>query len=139
MWKHTYIAYIVKSKQGSKEKDVIILDQDVHVCGYVYMVANIILLCSLKHISLDWNLENTLQGNMGYLIHLFFSLFLGGHLSTHYFQYLRHLSIFFNTFSLNNFCIATCLFSAIETFQERHLQELGAFILTIIFLCLFPI
>jgi hypothetical protein len=29
-------------------------------------------------------------------------------------------------------------FSAIETFQERHLQELGAFILTSIFLCLFP-
>jgi len=138
MWKHTCIAYIVKSKWGSEEKDVILLHQDVHVCGYVYMVANLILLCSLKHISLDWNLGNTLQGNMGYLIHLFFSLFFRQASKYHCFQYLRHLSIFFNTFSLNNFCIATCLFCAIETLQERHLQELGACILSNIFLCLFP-
>ena len=106
-------------------------------CVWIYMVANLILLCSLKHISLDWNLENTLQENMRYLIHLFFSLFSGGHLRTHCFQYLEYLSIFFNTFSLNNFCIATCLFSAIETFQERFLQELRAFILLNLFLCQF--
>jgi hypothetical protein len=31
---------------------------------------------------------------MGYLIHLSLSLFLGGHLSTHCFRYLGHLSIF---------------------------------------------
>ena len=37
---------------------------------------------------------------------------------------------------MNNFCIAHASFSAIETFQERHLQELGAFILSSIFLCL---
>jgi hypothetical protein len=29
---------------------------------------------------------------------------------------------------MNNFCIAQASFSAIETFQERYLQELGAFI-----------
>jgi hypothetical protein len=39
---------------------------------------------------------------------------------------------------MNNFCIAHASFSAIKTFQERHLQELGAFILSNIFLCLFP-
>jgi hypothetical protein len=30
-WKHTCITYIVKSTQGSKEKSVILLDQDVYV------------------------------------------------------------------------------------------------------------
>jgi hypothetical protein len=34
---------------------------------------------------------------------------------------------------MNNFCIAHASFYAIETFQERYLQELGAFILTNIF------
>ena len=34
--RHTCIAYIIKSKLGSKEKNVILLDQDVHICGYVY-------------------------------------------------------------------------------------------------------
>jgi hypothetical protein len=66
----------------------------------------------LENISLFSNMEIFLQKNRGYLIH-FFSLFLGGHLSTHCFRYLRHLSTFFSTlFSLfffiyvNNFCIA---------------------------------
>ena len=39
---------------------------------------------------------------------------------------------------MNNFCIAHASFSVIETFQERHLQELGAFILTIIFFVSIP-
>jgi hypothetical protein len=39
---------------------------------------------------------------------------------------------------MNNSCITHASFSIVETFQERHLQELGAFILTNIFLCLFP-
>ena len=38
---------------------------------------------------------------------------------------------------MNNFCIAHASLSAIETFQERYLQELRAFILTNLFLCLF--
>jgi hypothetical protein len=88
-------------------------------------------------------LETLLQEVMGYLIHLsfFLSFFSGGHLSTHCFQYLGHLSIFSQLlFSfMNNSCIAHASFSAIETFQERHLQELGAFILTNIFLCLYPV
>jgi len=29
----TYLVYIVKSNPGSKERSVILLDQDVHVCG----------------------------------------------------------------------------------------------------------
>ena len=48
--------------------------------------------------------------------------FLGGHLSTHYFKYLGHLSIFSQLFfSLlffkNNFCIAPCLFSATKLWE----------------------
>ena len=52
-------------------KNVILLDQDVHVCGYVYggypnstMLIETYLSC-LK-------LENTLKENIGYIIHLFF-------------------------------------------------------------------
>ena len=77
---------------------------------------------------------------MGYLIHFFLLFFSGGHLITHCFRYLRHLSIFqyFSFYFMNNFCIAHASSSAIETFQERHLQELGAFILTNLFLYLFP-
>jgi hypothetical protein len=33
MREYTCIAYIINSKQESKEKSVILLDQDVHVCG----------------------------------------------------------------------------------------------------------
>ena len=107
------------------------------MCVDMYMVANLILLCSLKHISLIWNLKIPLQENMGYLIHLFFS---GGHISTHCFQYLGHLSIFSILFFsfMNNFCIAHASFSAIETFQKRHLQELGAFILSNLFFVSIP-
>jgi hypothetical protein len=39
---------------------------------------------------------------------------------------------------MNNSCIAYASFSAIETFQERHLQELGAFILSSIILVSIP-
>ena len=69
------------------------------MCVDVYMVANLILLCSLK-------LRKLLQENMGYLIHLFLSslFFSSGHLSTHCFRYLGHLSIFsILSFFLNNF------------------------------------
>ena len=108
-------------------------------CVWIYMVANLILLCSLKHISLDWNLKILCKKTWAILF-IFILLFSGGHLSTHCFRYLEHLSIFFYfLFFMNNFCIDHASFSAIETFQEWHLQELGVFILSIIFLCLFPI
>ena len=87
----------------------------------------------LESISLFWNSENTLQENMGYLIHLFFSFlffFLGGHQSTHCFQYLGHLSIFSTFFfSMNNFCIATCFFSATKLQRDIN-KNFGAFILS---------
>jgi hypothetical protein len=73
-----------------------------HAGVCIYIVAILFLLCSLKHISLILNLKNTWQENMGYLIHFFFFLlFSGGHLSTHCFRYLKHLSIFFNIFSFH--------------------------------------
>ena len=74
----------------------------------------------LESISLFWNSENTLQENMGYLIHLF--LFLGEHQSSHCFQYLGHLSIFLISFFLfmNNFCIAPYLFSATKLLRDSN-------------------
>ena len=96
-------------------------------CAYVwiYMVANLIILCSLKTY-LSFETQKHLLENMCYLIHLF----LGGHLSTHCFQYLRTCPCFsqFSFFIsssifMNNFCIAPCLFSAIEL-SERYQQEL---------------
>ena len=66
----------------------------------------------LENISLFWNLKTNLHENMGYLIHLFF-FFSDGHLSTHCFKYLGHLSIFsqlFFLFFMSNFCIAHASF-----------------------------
>jgi hypothetical protein len=130
-WKHTCIAYIVKSIQGSKEKDVILLDQDVHVCG-IYMVAILILLCSLKHVSLVWNLENTIAREHGLSFFFIFLFFHGGHLSTHCFRFLRHLSIF----SILFFCIATCLFLQLKNFKKDINKNLEHLFLTNFFLCL---
>ena len=87
------------------------------------MVANLILLCSLKT-SLSFDTWKYLQENMGYLIHLS-SFFSGGHLSTHCFQYLGHWSIFSHLFFLflffmNNFCIAPCLFSTTKLLRDSN-------------------
>ena len=74
---HTCNAYIVMPNNGSEESWVIQSNQDVDVCGCmvdIYMVANLILLCSLKTY-LSWNLEIFLWENRGYLIHLSFSFF----------------------------------------------------------------
>ena len=96
------------------------------VCVWMYMVANLILLCSLKTYL---SFETFKQLCKKTCAILFISSFLGGHQSTHCFQQLGHLSIFFNTLSffMNNFCIAQCFFFAIKTF-ERQQQEFGAFI-----------
>jgi len=64
---------------------------------------------------------------MGYPIHL--SLFYGGHLSTHYFRYLRHLSIFlqdslFFLFFMNNSCIAHASFLQLKLFKRDIYQNL---------------
>ena len=111
------------------------------MCVDMYMVANLILLCSLEHISLVETLKHFSFARSHGLSYSFFSFFR--HQSTHCFKYLGHLSIFSLLFLLfafmNNSCIAHASFSIIGTFQERHLQELGAFILSNIFLCLFPV
>jgi hypothetical protein len=94
--------------------------------GYIWWLI-LILLCSLRTY-LSFEIWKHLLENRGYLIHLFSD----GHLSTHCFRYLRHLSIFSQLFFLlfsflNNFCIASCLFSTTKLW-ERYQQELGAFI-----------
>jgi hypothetical protein len=61
------------------------------VCNiwWICMVANPNSTLLLENISPFWNLE-TIAREQGLSIHLF----LGGHLSTHCFRYLRYLSIF---------------------------------------------
>jgi hypothetical protein len=70
--------------------------------GYIYGgYPNSTLL--LENLSLFETWKHLLESR-GYLIHL--SLFLGGHLSTHCFQYLRHFHVhFFNSFFLFFFII----------------------------------
>ena len=87
-----------------------------------YMVANPNSTLLLKNLTLFWNLKTVarVQG-LSYS-----SLFLDGHLSTHYFRYLGHLSIFsqlffsFLSFFMNNFCIAPCLFSATKLLRDSN-------------------
>jgi hypothetical protein len=51
----------------------------MHVCG-IYMVAILIQLCSLNHISLVWNIENTFARDHGlsFFISFFFLFFMAG-------------------------------------------------------------
>jgi hypothetical protein len=109
----------------------------------IFMVANLILLYSFKTYLSFLNLKITLQENMGYLIHLFFS---GRHQSTHCFRYLGHLSIFsillFFSLYMNNFCIATCIFSATKLLRDsnKKLEHLfGIYPIGHIFGCLLPV
>ena len=108
------------------------------MCVDMYMVAILILLCSLKHISLVRNLKILFARKHG-LSYSSLSLSLFWRVSKYpLFSISWTLVHFFNTFIfMNNFCIAHASFSVIETFQKRHLQELGAFILSSLFLCLF--
>ena len=93
----------------------------MYVCGiyggYICWLI-LILLCSLKTY-LSFKTWKQLLESRGYLIHIFFS---GGHLSTHCFRYLEHLSIFFQ-YSLflfmNNFCIDHASFSIIGNFSRE--------------------
>ena len=83
---------------------------------WIYMVANLILLCSLKTY-LSFETWKHLLENRGYLIHLFFS---GGHLSTHCFKYLGHLSIFFSS----SFFYEQLLHSLMSLFCNRTFWEI---------------
>ena len=116
--------------------------------GYIWWLI-LILLCSLKAY-LSFETWKHLLENRGYLIHLSFSsLFLGGHLSTHYFKYLGHLSIFshlsfFLLFFMNIFCIAHVSFLQ-KKHWERYQQELWSIYfewmenLLNMFLCSLPV
>ena len=91
-------------------------------CVWIYMVANLILLCSLKTY-LSFETWKHLLENRGYLIHL--SFFLGGHLSTHCFKYLEHYCVHFFqllvfSFFINNFYIAPCLFFATKLLRDSN-------------------
>ena len=121
MKEHTYNTYIVNSNLGSKRE----LSHTIKsrcACVWMYMVANLILLCSLKTYLSFKTWEQLCKKTWAVL---FISSFLGGHRSTHCFQYLGHLSIFFNFFSfflffMNNFCIAPCLFSATKLLRDSN-------------------
>ena len=78
---------------------------------WIYMVANLILLCSLKtYLSFEtW--KHFCKRTWAIL---FISLsFSGRHLNTHCFKYLKHFCVHFFLFSffMNNFCIAHASFS----------------------------
>ena len=88
-------------------------DNQIKMCmcvdkWWIYMVANLILLCSLKtYLSFQTWKHFCKRTGAILFISLFFS---GGYLSTHCFRYLGHLSIFsqlfFSFFSflfMNNF------------------------------------
>ena len=90
------------------------------------MVANLILLCSLKtYLSFEtWKQFCKRIG--GYLNHLFFrraSKYPLFQIS----QTLVYFLFLFFSFFMNNFCIAPCLFFCNKTF-ERQQQEFRAFI-----------
>ena len=62
--KATCFSYFAKSKTGSKEKQVISLDQDVQVCGYFWWMMD---GTPLYELSLPCNIFG-----MGYIFSLFF-------------------------------------------------------------------
>ena len=116
VWRHTCIAYFAKSNNGSMEKNIIQSNQDVQVCGYIEAI--LILLCSLKHISL---FIETLKKPFvrTWAIFFFFPFF--------------HVSLFLSS---KIFMIAPCLFS-LQNFWERdhtYLEHLFWKSLTNIFL-----
>jgi hypothetical protein len=104
MKENTCNTYVVKSNNRSKERvksyNQIKMCMCMDVWG-IYMVANLISLCSLKTYLSFLEFGNNFQENMGYLIHFSLSLFsfFRRALSTHSFGYLRHLSIFSQFFS----------------------------------------
>ena len=87
------------------------------------MVANLILLCSLKTYLFSgiWKHNHARKHGLSYSSLSFFSFF-GGHLSTHCFRCLEHFSIFsiLFLFFMNNFCIATCFFSATKLLRDGN-------------------
>jgi hypothetical protein len=127
MKEHTCNTYIVKSNMDPKRVksyNQIKLCMCMDVWG-IYMVANLILLCSLKTYLSFGTWKNNFARKPGYLIHLSF-FFLGGHRSTHCFKYLGHLFFFQYFFFMNNFCIATCLFSVTKLLRDgnKNLEHL---------------
>jgi hypothetical protein len=90
-----------------------------YACVWIYFVANLILLCSLKTYL---SFETWKQLCKKTWAILFISLFSSGELqSTHCFKYLEHLSIFSSAFFfMNNFCIGTCLFLATKLLSDSN-------------------
>jgi hypothetical protein len=75
----------------------------------------------LENISIFLSLENNFAWKHGLSYSSLFFLFRRAS-STHCFKYLGHLSIFFQYifFFMNNFCIATCLFSTIKLLRDSN-------------------
>jgi hypothetical protein len=91
---HTCNVYIVKSNNGSNENNVIQSNQDVHVCGilcgYIWWLPKL-YNAPWKHIYV-LKLGKFFCKRAGAI---FISLFSGGYLSTHCFQYLGHFCVHF--------------------------------------------
>ena len=94
------------------------------MCVDMYMVANLILLCFLKHISLVETLKH-FQENMGYLFLWRASEYPLFSIS----RTLVHFLILFLSF-MNKFCITHASFLQLKLFKRDIYQKLGAFILT---------
>ena len=118
MKEHICNIYIVKSNLGSKESKSY---NQIKMCmcidvWWIYMVANLILLCSLKTY-LSFGTQKILCKKTWAIL---FISFLGGHLSTHCFRYLGYLSIFSQLFFMKNFCIAPCFFSTTKLLRDNN-------------------
>jgi hypothetical protein len=125
MKEHPCNTYIVKSNLRSKKSCVILSNQDVYVCGcmwWIYMVANLILLCFLE-IYLSFETWEQLCKKICDILFISFFFFQVGIWVSIVLDILDtcpfYLNFFFFFSFMNNFCIALCFFSQ---------WELGAFI-----------
>ena len=77
---HTYLACIVESKLGSEERSAILLDQDVHVCGYICGYPNsTMLIWKLCFSCLEFgNASRRTWAILSFSFFLFFFFFSGG-------------------------------------------------------------
>ena len=123
-WKSILVIHILLSQTSDPMRVESYNQMKMCMCvdvWWIYMVANLILLCSLKTY-LSFETWKQLCKKTEAILFIFFFFFPGGHLSTHCFSnsdtcpFFSYLFLFF----MNNFCIATCFFSAIELLRDSN-------------------